>query len=165
MVSSRTRILQILAIFISGLLAGGNVDRALVAMPAWQHVGAIAWADFSRHADLGKGLILYPLEAIGGALFILAAAISLHFDRAVPRVATILIYTAVSLAVAGLILTLQAAPIMLSIHDVSEPAALQHAFEGFWYWGNLRAVCQVLAFFAVLVATAVLSRRDTPPNS
>jgi hypothetical protein len=165
MVSSRTRILLILAILISGLLAGDNIDRALVAMPAWHHVGATAWAEFSRHADLGNGLIRYPLEAIGGAVLTVAAAISLHFERNASCPAAISLYVAVLLVAGGLALTLKAAPIMVGIRDVSEPAALQHAFEGFWYWGSLRALCQVLAFFAVLVATAVLLRRDTLANS
>jgi hypothetical protein len=37
---------------------------------------------------------------------------------------------------------------MLGIRDLGDPAALQRAFEGFWYWGNLRAVSQVMAFVA-----------------
>jgi hypothetical protein len=60
--SSRT--LLIIAVLFSGLLAGGNIDRSLVAMPAWQEVGVTAWTEFSRHADLANGLILYPLEAL-----------------------------------------------------------------------------------------------------
>jgi hypothetical protein len=61
----KTFILLIAATFMGGLLAGGNVDRAFVAMPAWEQMGAIAWEQFSRHADLGNGLVLYPLEAFG----------------------------------------------------------------------------------------------------
>ena len=162
MASPRTRILLILAILISGLLAGGNIDRAFVAMPAWQHVGALAWAEFSRHADLGNGLILYPLESIGGALLTLAAAISFHFDRSAPRAAAVPLYAAVLLLAGGLLVTVQAAPIMLGIRDVREPATLQHAFEGFWHWGNLRAACQVLAFLAQLATLALLWRSDRP---
>jgi hypothetical protein len=60
------RLLLILSTFVSGLLAGGNIDRAFVAMPAWQQIGATSWAEFSRHADLGNGLILYPAEALAG---------------------------------------------------------------------------------------------------
>ena len=54
MLSMATRIVLVLAILLSGLLAGGDIDRAFVAMPAWQQVGAVAWAEFSRHADLGN---------------------------------------------------------------------------------------------------------------
>jgi hypothetical protein len=83
MSSRATRFVLLLAILFSGALAGGNIDRAFVAMPAWQQIGAVAWADFSRHADLGNGLILYPVEAIGAALLSLIAAIGFHFDKTV----------------------------------------------------------------------------------
>jgi hypothetical protein len=159
MASASARAFLLLAILISGLLAGGNIDRAIVAMPAWHEVGANSWAEFSRHADLGDGIILYPLEAIGGALLTLAAAVAFHLDRNTPREAAILLYAAVLLSASGLVLTMKAAPIMLGIRDVSEPASLRLAFEGFWYWGNLRAVFQVLAFLAQLAALAVLWRR------
>jgi len=158
MTSRVTRILLILATLISGLLAGFNVDRAFVAMPAWNEVGAVAWAEFSRRADLGNGLILYPLEAIGGALLTLAAAIGVHFDRSAPRLAAVALYAAVALAAGGLALTAMAAPIMLGVRGVADPAALRRAFEGFWYWGDWRALCQVLAFLAQLAALAMLLR-------
>ena len=68
--------LMIAGAIINGFLAGGNVDRALVAMPAWRHVGPVAWADFSRYADLGNGQILYPLMAVGGTMTsVLSAAL------------------------------------------------------------------------------------------
>jgi hypothetical protein len=70
----------------------------------------------------------------------------------------VFLYAAVLLAAGGLIFTLKAAPIMLGIRDLSDPAALQNAFEAFWYWGNLPAGCQVLSFFAQLGALAVLLR-------
>jgi len=151
-----TRSLLIAATLVSGWLAGGNVDRALVAMPAWQDVGAVAWAEFSRRADLGNGRFLYPLEALGGALLTLAAAISIHFERSARRAVALALYAAVLFAAAGLALTIKAAPIMLSIRDVTDSATLQRAFEGFWYWGNIRGACQVLAFAAQLLALAFL---------
>ncbi len=158
MVSATTRTLLIFATLVSGLLAGGNVDRAFVAMPAWQQVGAIPWAEFSRHADLGNGLILYPIEAISGALLTIAAAMMIHFDRNAPRAAAVPIYAAALFAVGGLALTVKAAPTMLGIRGVSELVALQRAFEAFWYWGNLRAICQVSVFLLQLATLAVLLR-------
>ena len=71
MISLTTRNLLVAATLVGGLLAGANVDRALVAMPAWQQVGPESWAAFSRHADLGNGFVLYPVEAVGAALLIL----------------------------------------------------------------------------------------------
>jgi hypothetical protein len=154
-----TRVLMIAATFASGLLAGGNIDRALVAMPAWKQVGAVGWAEFSRHADLGNGLLLYPIEAIGGALLTLAAAASYHFDGAVRRAVAIPLWAAVAFSLGGLVLTLEAAPIMLGVGKADDPAALQAAFEGFRSWGNIRGVCQVFQFAALTVAMGMLSRK------
>ena len=164
MLSIATRILLVLAAFLSGLLAGGDIDRAFVAMPAWQEVGAVAWAEFSRHADLGNGLLLYPFEAFGNTLLTLAAALCFHSDRSASRAAALPLYAACMLAVGGLGFTVKAAPIMLAIYDVDDPVALQAAFEGFRHWGNLRAICQVLAFLAQLAALAMLWRSDQPPQ-
>ncbi|MGZ5830049.1 MAG: hypothetical protein ACXWJW_16115 [Xanthobacteraceae bacterium] len=128
-----TRTLLIAATLVSGWLAGGNIDRAFVAMPAWQQVGAVAWAEFSRHADLGNGLILYPLEAFGGALLTLAAALGLHFERGISRLTVFTLDAAFLLAAAGLGFTIKAAPVMLGIRGGTDATMLQGAFEDFWY--------------------------------
>jgi hypothetical protein len=156
MISARTRYLLVAAAMLSGLLAGGNVDRAIVAMPAWEQVGAPAWAEFSRHADLANGLLLYPFEAIGGFLLILAATVGLHFDRAATGQESLPFYGAVVLSAGGLLSTLKAAPIMLSIERLSDPAALQGALDGFRFWGDIRGVFQVLAFLVTVWGLAGL---------
>ena len=58
-----------------------GVDRTLVGGPAWQALGAEAWTQFSRRADLGTGLIAYPVEAIGTTVLLIAALVSSRFDR------------------------------------------------------------------------------------
>src|ERR1041385_3277950 len=121
---SATRVILLLATAFSGALAGADIDRALVAMPAWQQTGAVAWANFSRHADLGNGLILYPVEAIGGALLILASAIAFHIDRTARRPALLPVYAALLFAAGGLALTFKAAPIMLGIRSIDDPVML-----------------------------------------
>jgi hypothetical protein len=156
MISARTRALLIATTVLSGLLAGGNVDRAIVAMPAWEQVGAAAWAEFSRHADLGNGLVLYPLEAIGAFLLIVLTTVSLYLDRAAKASIMLPLCGAVVLAAAGLLCTLKAAPLMLSVGHLGDPASLQQAFDGFRLWGNIRGVAQVLAFFATVWALAVV---------
>jgi hypothetical protein len=75
-VSRRTLWLVIAAAIFNAFLVGGFVDRAVVAMPAWAEIGAQPWAQFSRHADLGNGIVLYPLEAIGGVVLTGLAAVS-----------------------------------------------------------------------------------------
>jgi hypothetical protein len=62
-------------------------------MPAWRYVGA--WATYSRKADLGHGLIWYPLVAIGGASLTIAAALAFHSDKTAPRSAAVPMYGAV----------------------------------------------------------------------
>jgi hypothetical protein len=136
-----TRFLLIAAVVLAGFLAGGDLDRVVVAMPAWQHVGAIGWAAFSRNADLGNGLFLYPLEAIAGALLILGAIATFHVGQIRQRRTLLLLYAGLICSVGGLLFTIKAAPIMLGIADLSDPDALQRAFDGFLFWGNLRSVC------------------------
>ncbi len=151
--TSATWILLAVAALLNGFLAGGNVDRSFVQMPAWRQVGARGWAAYSRHADLGNGLILYPLEAIGGALLTIAAALTYSFASAAPRSAAVPIYLSVALVSGGLLATTQAAPKMLSLRRIAdELGALERAFKGFQFWGNIRAAFQILAFGANLWA-------------
>jgi hypothetical protein len=92
---------------------------------------------------------LYPFEAISGALLTVAAAIVFQFDATAPRSAALPIYLAAALVLGGLLATVWAAPKMLSLRRIGDdPVALQAAFDGFEFWGNIRGVCQVLAFGA-----------------
>jgi hypothetical protein len=63
--------------------------------------------------------------------------------------------------VSGLAFTAKAAPIMLGISHICDAVALKQAFDRFWYWGNLRGACQLLAFVAQSATLAVLWRSDT----
>ena len=123
--SARTRVLLAAATFLSGILAGGAVDRAIVGGPAWHALGASVWAQYSRLADLGSGLVAYPIEGIGSALLIIATAISSHFDRAAARAVWLPLYFAVAFSIIGLLLTVKAAPIMLSLAASQSPAAIE----------------------------------------
>ncbi len=152
MVSRLTLRLIVLATLVDSILAGTNVNRALVEMPAWQKTGPPSWAAFSRHADLGQtGMLLYPLSAFAGALLSLAAAVRFHLDGGEPRAAALPLQAAALSTIAGLLTTVKAAPIMLSIRNLDDDAtALQQALDGFQFWGNIRGVFQVLAFIANL---------------
>jgi|SRR5450631_1472325 len=157
MYSARTRKLLAAATLASGLLAGMSVDRTVVTMPAWSQIGALGWAAFSRHADLGNGLFLYPAEAILAALLVCGSAASLTIEsNGWARMASQL-YCAVALTLGALLITVKAAPLMLGIQYLNDPVSLQRAFEGFYFWGNLRAACHVLAFIVELGALSKLS--------
>jgi hypothetical protein len=58
---------------VIGAFGAPFADRALVATPAWRELGPQAWATYSRHADLGNGLIVYPIYGIGLAVLAVAA--------------------------------------------------------------------------------------------
>ena len=62
------------------------------------------------------------------------------------------LWIAIIAAAAGLLLTLVAAPIMLGLRNTLNPASLQGAFAGFWFWGNVRGICQLIAFVAAVTA-------------
>jgi hypothetical protein len=160
MPSKRTRLLLAAATLVSGLLAGGVVDRVVVGGPAWHALGAEAWAAYSRHADLGYGLVAYPMEAIGGALLIIGAAVSNHFDRSRNSAVPIPLYCAVVFALAGLALTVKAAPIMLGLAALQSGSAPQSAFDEFFLWGlYLRGIAIVLTFVAVTWSLAGLNEK------
>jgi hypothetical protein len=143
-----------------GSLAGG-FNRTLVEMPAWRHLGPEAWAAFSRLADLGNGKIIYPVAGIGGTILTLAAAIAFRFSRRRPLSVAIPVYGAALMDICVLLLTTQAAPIMLSLRrEGTNPQLLQKAFEGFFRWDSIRAVFGTLGDCAAiwsLVAVTVVS--------
>lgn len=114
------------------------------------------WAQFSRHADLERGLIAYPVEAIGATPLIIAATVSFHRDRPAPCRIALPLYLAVAFSLAGLLITLEAAPIMLSLGNESlvSPA---RAFTEFNFWGLfLRGAVNLLAFVCEIWALAAL---------
>ena len=157
-----TREFVFAAALINGILASTNINRALIDMPAWSHVGAQAWADFSRHADLSLlGRVLYPFEAFCGAILSIAAAMSYRWSGATPRSARLPIYGGVALTVAGLLTTVMAAPIMLSIRSMQDPVALRAALDGFAFWGGVRGIFQVLAYGANMWSLVVVGRIST----
>jgi len=156
---TRTEHLLVAATLASGILAGGVIDRVVVGGPAWHELGAGAWATYSRHADLGNGLVAYPIEAIGGALLIIAAAVSKYLDRSATSPAGISLYCAVVFSLAGLVLTVKAAPMMLSLAVPQSTAATQQAFDEFFLWGlYLRGATIMLTFIAVTWSLTGLRR-------
>jgi hypothetical protein len=148
MASTRTRRLAAAATLVESILAGANVNRAAVEMPAWQQTGPLAWAAFSRHADLARrAAILYPLSAVVGLLLSAAAVVSYRREGGTPRAAAIPLHGAALMGAAGLLTTSKAAPHMLRVrHLGADAAALQQALDGFQFWGNVRGLFQVLAF-------------------
>jgi len=144
---------------LSGFLAGETVDRLIVGLPAWHYVDINAWAEYSRHADLGNGTFVYPLEAIGSFLLLIIASGILFKNKIVRKSVSQMVYLSTTFALIVLVLTFFAAPFMLSIKNLNDPASLQYAFEKFYYWSTFRGVVQILSF-VVCVFASVNIRSD-----
>ena len=144
-----------IATAINGLLAGLNVDTALVKLPARRRIGAVAYAHFARGNDLGNGLVLYPLLGIGAVLFTaLATAIAIvsHAREDV----VLLLSLATLLSILHTLATIRVAPIMLSLKDAPDDEAILTAkLDRFARWHAVRATFQVLTFFVLLWALIV----------
>ncbi|MBO0756901.1 MAG: hypothetical protein J2P54_13655 [Bradyrhizobiaceae bacterium] len=144
-------------------MAGSVEDRVFVGGPAWHALGPEAWLQLSRHADLGTGLIVYPIEGIGSTLLITAAAVSTFVDGTRRLRKTFALYCAVAFSVAGLLLTVKA-PIMLNLSKSQSTASIQTAFDEFLTWGlYFRGSADILAFVALVWALAETYRADAQP--
>src|SRR6202165_1939816 len=70
-----------LATAMNGLLAGLNVDTALVKLPARRRIGAVAYATFARGNDLGNRLVGYALLGISAVLLNVLATAVAYLER------------------------------------------------------------------------------------
>lgn len=152
-----TILLATLAVLVNGLLGGLSLDRSLVALPAWRRVGVRGWAAFSRHADLGNGLVLYPLLGIGGPLLSIATAVAYWLGPSGPS-AAVPVAAMVLLSIGHVVGSARAAPIMASVGRLTDDdeAGLRDAFARFENWQTVRATLQVLAFGASVWALVAL---------
>jgi hypothetical protein len=148
------------AAIVKGLLAGGNLDRAIFARSAWREIGLVAWAQYSRHADLGNGHVFYPAMAFAGTILSLLAAILFLKSGRIPRQAALPIMLAAALMVVCLPISFKAAPFILSLRQITDQnvAALQSAFEGSFLWGRGQMILHTMAFLSNLWSVASLSR-------
>ena len=153
--------LSIAAAAIDGLLAGGNIDRAVVARPAWEHVGLAAWANYTRSADLANGRFFYPALAFSGTLLCVLAALLIASRGWAPKRVAWPTALAAGCMGACLPISLRAAPFILSLRSVdnSNLVALTRAFEGSFLWGRGQMILHTAAFLANLWAISAASDR------
>jgi len=149
MAFSRTKGLAVGAALFGGLLAGVTANRALVQMPAWQRIGVVPWAAFTRAENLGfVGMIFYPAIGLAALLLTAATAIAFRFDGAARGSRSLPIYSAAVLAIAGAVVTRAAiVPAMFSLRDAGNNVAeLQRIFLSVARWWEVNDVLHVLAF-------------------
>jgi hypothetical protein len=157
---SNISITRALAIATAIIVPVGSIlTRSIVEMPAWQHLGPVAWAAFSRQADLGNGEIFYPFFGIGSFVLAVGTAFSYRFDRAASRSAAIPIYLTAVFAIGVILATTQAAPQMLSLkHAGTDAGSVQQVFSIFARWQAIRTACIALGFLCSFWAVLATSQ-------
>jgi hypothetical protein len=147
------RIALMVSCFLLGLLAGETIERFIVQLPAWKHLDIRIWGEFSRHADLGNGLFVYPFEAIISLLLLATSSIILIVKKEIPSHIAWPTYVATIFSAIGIISTFFAAPVMLHVKTIGDdPVALQLAFDKFYYWSFFRGIAQTLSFIFCILA-------------
>jgi hypothetical protein len=142
-----------------GLLAGASLDQSIKQLPARHRIGAVAYSQYSRAADLGNGIFFYGILGIVAALLNIAAAIAAYWQGVSSHRAN-LIYLGALFAVLHSLATTQAAPTNFRQRKVAadNEAALGRLFDRFTRWQNIRCALQVLNFGVNLWALIVYAQ-------
>jgi hypothetical protein len=150
--SSLTLALIVAATVADGLLAGASMDQSIKQLPARHKIGPVAYSEYSRASDLGRGILWYGILGVGAAVLTIGAAVAAFLEGA-PSAGATPLYVAAALAVLHSLVTTQAAPTNFSQRRVAgDGAALARVFDRFERWQTLRVVLQVLNFGAMLWA-------------
>jgi hypothetical protein len=161
---SLTKTLAFGAALFGGLLAGVTANRALVELPAWERVGAIPWANFTRAENHGVGSFFYLVVGFLALLLTVAAAIAFRFDPAARSSRRFPAYAAALLAITYAVITraiLVPAAFRLRAAG-NDGAELQRIFVGVVRWSGVNDILHVVAFSLSLWAFAeILARRTS----
>ena len=150
-----TIIVTAAATFAGGILAGASLDQSIKQLPARHRIGAAAFRDYVRAADLGRGVAWYAALGIGAAALALAASSMAIFGVRAPGVPAPAIAAGV-LAILHTFTTTRAAPIYLGLRSAPPAAvtpavgALEGVFTRFARWQAARATLQTAAFAALV---------------
>lgn len=144
--------LLIASLAANGLLTGATLDQAIKQLPARRRIGVVAYSDYSRAADLGNGLIWYPVIGVGtAALSVAAGAVGLADGASGAQAAALIALIAGSVAHMGS--TALAAPTNISQRRaIGDEAALQRIFDRFARLNGVRAALMVATLGAAIWA-------------
>jgi len=146
--------LLIASLAANGLLTGATLDQAIKQLPARKRIGVLAYSDYSRAADLGNGLIWYPVIGVGtAALSVVAGAVGLADHASGIQAAALIALIAGSVAHMGS--TALAAPTNISQRRaIGDEMTLERIFDRFARLNAVRAALMVatlgIAIWAVV---------------
>lgn len=133
------------------------MDQAVKQLPARRRIGAAAYLDYVRAADLGNGLVWYPIMGVSTALATLAAAVVGLLAHPTTVLAVALVSAGVG-TVAHSVATSDAAPTLLTLRrGTPAPEAVAAVLDRFAMINAVRAAAIVLTVAAVIWALAANS--------
>jgi hypothetical protein len=152
----KTKLLAAGACLFGGLLAGVTANRALVELPAWQRVGAIEWAGFSRAENHGAGAFFYLIIGFLALLFTVTTSIAVRLDHSAKGFRRFPAYAAATLAVTYAAITRAIlVPAAFHLRDAGNNGSeLQQIFASVTRWWGVNDLLHVLAFGLSLWAFA-----------
>lgn len=148
--------LLLAAVVSNAVAAGATLDQTFKQLPARHRIGAAACQAYARAADLGNGLIWYPIMGISTTLIATAAIITGLLSH--PGAATTMALTLMAIGTAGFTAaTAKAAPTMLTLRygDIPESVARQ-TLDRFTRFNGMRAAAITLT--AATATWALLTR-------
>jgi len=101
--------------------------------------------------------LTYPALGLGAPALAIALGITFAVDPGAPTPAASFAYLAAALSAAHVVATSRAAPNLLRLRSgIPEEQVLAPLYRGFTRWQTVRAIFQVAAFVAVVLALASL---------
>jgi hypothetical protein len=141
--------LLVAAVIGNGLLAGASLDQVIKQLPARRRIGVVAFSDYSKAGDLGRGIAWYATLGIGAALLTVAAVVVGLTDQPGTQSQAAL-WLALLLTVAHSFTTTRAAPLNFSQRAAAGDAArLEAIFDRFERWSRARSALQVLTLLGI----------------
>jgi hypothetical protein len=141
--------LLLIALLVNGLLAGASMDQSIKQLPARHRIGVVAYSEYSKAADLGNGLIFYPVLGIGAALIALVAAVVGILNQPSGQ-AMIALWVVIALTLAHSAATSRAAPTNISQRQAAgDEQQLTAVFNRFVKLQAIRMPLQVLTMVAL----------------
>jgi hypothetical protein len=141
--------LLVAAVIGNGLLVGASLDQVIKQLPVRRRIGVVAFSDYSKPGDLGRGIAWYATLGIGAALLTVAAVVVGLTDRPGTQSEAAL-WLALLLTVAHSFTTTRAAPLNFSQRAAAGDAGrLEAIFDRFERWSRARSALQVLTLLGM----------------
>lgn len=158
MASSASKILAAGSVLFGGLLAGVTVHRALVQLPAWQRVGVLPWAYFTRAENSGIGAIFYPVLGLAALLLTISTAVAYKFGRAQRFASSVPVYASASVAIVWAVVTrIVLVPALYALNTAEDDVTkLRQIFEAVRLGSAVNDILHVVAFVLSLWALIAL---------